>query len=154
MLHRKVKSPHIFKLLGYRHNIIVNQASVANKCQDKRLTSAEITFPRADSERLILIACLKVSSYTNKYIITHIRTQHSIVPTLEPVFDCLSLPARSTRFSLPTLMWSCPSGPLWWEEGHGGQTTHTLHALTAQHSTVTMKIAWDLDEVLFMSVHL
>uniref|UniRef100_A0A3B5QYK6 Uncharacterized protein n=1 Tax=Xiphophorus maculatus TaxID=8083 RepID=A0A3B5QYK6_XIPMA len=28
-----------------------------------------------------------------------------------PVFVCLSLPAKSTRFSLPTLMWFSPSTP-------------------------------------------
>jgi len=33
------------------------------------------------------------------------------VRTVAPVFACLSLPARSTMFSLPTRMWFSPSAP-------------------------------------------
>jgi len=46
-------------------------------------TNADITFPRAESDKLILVASFKR------------------VPSA-PVFDCLSLPAKSTRLSLPT----------------------------------------------------
>ena len=34
------------------------------------------------------------------------------VHTVAPVFACLSLPARSTMFSLPTRMWFSPSAPI------------------------------------------
>uniref|UniRef100_A0A9J8BAZ4 Uncharacterized protein n=2 Tax=Cyprinus carpio TaxID=7962 RepID=A0A9J8BAZ4_CYPCA len=55
-------------------------------------TSAEMTLPKADKERLILVASFKRSPCA-------------------PVLVCLSLPARSTRLSFPTRMWFSPSGP-------------------------------------------
>ena len=48
-----------------------------------------MTFPKADRERLILTAYLIASSF-------------------ELVFFCLSDPARSTKFSLPTLNFVFP----------------------------------------------
>uniref|UniRef100_A0A3B1JZH9 Uncharacterized protein n=1 Tax=Astyanax mexicanus TaxID=7994 RepID=A0A3B1JZH9_ASTMX len=53
---------------------------------------AEMTFPKAESDRLILAASFRRSPLT-------------------PVLACLSLPARSTKLSFPTRMWLRPSGP-------------------------------------------
>uniref|UniRef100_A0A8D3APP5 Uncharacterized protein n=1 Tax=Scophthalmus maximus TaxID=52904 RepID=A0A8D3APP5_SCOMX len=75
----------------------------------------EMTFPSAESDRLILAASF------------------SRFP-LAPVLLWRSLPARSTMFSLPTRMWSSPSGP------------------TSLHSTVTTKMAWDRELRSFMLV--
>ena len=47
---------------------------------------------------------------------------------------CLSLPAKSTKFSFPTLMWSPFSFEL------------------SAHSITIVKIEWDLDEVWFIRV--
>uniref|UniRef100_A0A672HEY6 Uncharacterized protein n=1 Tax=Salarias fasciatus TaxID=181472 RepID=A0A672HEY6_SALFA len=55
-------------------------------------TSAEMTFPRADSDRLIFVASFSRSPWA-------------------PVLVCRSLPARSTRLSFPTRMWFSPSTP-------------------------------------------
>jgi hypothetical protein len=57
-----------------------------------RPTNAEMTFPSADSDRLILVASFSLSP-------------------VAPVLDCRSEPARSTRLSLPTRM--CDS---FWEK--------------------------------------
>uniref|UniRef100_A0A3B3SYI4 Uncharacterized protein n=1 Tax=Paramormyrops kingsleyae TaxID=1676925 RepID=A0A3B3SYI4_9TELE len=56
-------------------------------------TKAEMTLPRAERDRLILVASLSRSPCT-------------------PVLLCLSLPARSTRLSFPTRMWFSPSRPI------------------------------------------
>jgi hypothetical protein len=56
--------------------------------------------------------------------------------TDEPVFDCRSDPARSTRLSLPALMCWAPSLP------------------SSLHSTVTMKMACDRELCTFMFVAL
>ena len=53
-------------------------------------TRAEMTFPRADRDILICVASF------------------NRVP-VAPVLDCLSLPAKSTRFNFPTQMCSSPS---------------------------------------------
>ncbi len=58
-------------------------------------TKALITFPSADSERLIFVASFNRSP-------------------VAPVLLCLSEPARSTKFNFPTQMWSSPSKPLVW----------------------------------------
>uniref|UniRef100_A0A3B5BLB6 Uncharacterized protein n=1 Tax=Stegastes partitus TaxID=144197 RepID=A0A3B5BLB6_9TELE len=55
-------------------------------------TRAEMTFPRAERDRLILAASFRRFP-------------------LAPVLLWRSLPARSTMFSFPTRMWSSPSGP-------------------------------------------
>uniref|UniRef100_A0A3Q2Y3E8 Uncharacterized protein n=1 Tax=Hippocampus comes TaxID=109280 RepID=A0A3Q2Y3E8_HIPCM len=55
-------------------------------------TRADMTFPKAESDRLILVASFSLSPCA-------------------PVLVCLSLPARSTRLSLPTRMWFSPSSP-------------------------------------------
>ena len=81
-------------------------------------------------------------------------------PTVDPVLDCLSLPARSTRLSLPTLMCSLPSGPICKLKKSTRQkmlagnsiATSLSYWLTAQHSTVTMKMAWEREECSFISV--
>lgn len=54
-------------------------------------TNADITFPSADSDKLIFVASFRVSP-------------------LAPVLLCRSLPAKSTMFSFPTRMW--PSVPV------------------------------------------
>lgn len=33
--------------------------------------------------------------------------------TVDPVLDCRSLPAKSTKFKRPTRMWFSPSSPIW-----------------------------------------
>uniref|UniRef100_A0A673BLH9 Uncharacterized protein n=1 Tax=Sphaeramia orbicularis TaxID=375764 RepID=A0A673BLH9_9TELE len=53
---------------------------------------ADITFPRAESDRLIFVASLSLSPWA-------------------PVLVCLSLPAKSTKLSFPTLIWFSPSTP-------------------------------------------
>eukprot|EP00955_Chlamydomonas_euryale_P043649 352664-Chlamydomonas_euryale.AAC.6 len=78
-------------------------------------TSAEMTFPSADSERLILVASLRRSP-------------------VAPVFDWRSDPARSTRLSLPTLMW------------------FSLVMPASIVSIVMVKMECERDESLFMSV--
>uniref|UniRef100_A0A8C6SK97 Uncharacterized protein n=1 Tax=Neogobius melanostomus TaxID=47308 RepID=A0A8C6SK97_9GOBI len=55
-------------------------------------TSAEMTFPSADSDRLIFVASFSLSPCA-------------------PVLVCRSLPARSTRFSFPMRRWFSPSTP-------------------------------------------
>uniref|UniRef100_A0A8C6M6N3 Uncharacterized protein n=1 Tax=Nothobranchius furzeri TaxID=105023 RepID=A0A8C6M6N3_NOTFU len=55
-------------------------------------TRAEMTFPRAERDRLIFVASFSRSPWA-------------------PVLVCLSLPARSTRLSFPTRMWFSPSTP-------------------------------------------
>ena len=69
-----------------------------------------MTLPRAESERLIFVASLSLSPSA-------------------PVLACLSDPARSTKLSLPTVMWGSPPS----SSGSG-----------VEHSTVIMKMAWDL----------
>jgi len=54
--------------------------------------------------------------------------------TSAPVFDCLSLPAKSTRFNLPTLMWFSLSAPVWKYENDLKQSS----LLFSMHYT------WDL----------
>jgi hypothetical protein len=76
-------------------------------CVDFPSTSDEITFPRVERLKLIFVASL------------------SLCP-VAPVFDCLSDPARSTRFNLPILTCWTPSAPF------------------SLHSIVTVKMAWDL----------
>ena len=60
-------------------------------CCDLPSTNAEITLPKADKERLIFVASLSRSP-------------------LACVFDCRSLPARSTRLSFPIRILDEPSG--------------------------------------------
>jgi len=52
-------------------------------------TNADITFPNADNDKLILVASLSRSPYA-------------------PVLDNLSLPAKSTKLSLPNVILSFP----------------------------------------------
>uniref|UniRef100_A0A8C5A1R1 Uncharacterized protein n=1 Tax=Gadus morhua TaxID=8049 RepID=A0A8C5A1R1_GADMO len=77
--------------------------------------SCLMTFPSADRDRLILAASFRR------------------LP-LAPVLLWRSLPARSTMLSLPTRMWSSPSGP------------------ASLHSTVTTKMAWERELRSFMWV--
>ena len=86
-------------------------------CCDLPSTNAEMTLPRADRDKLILVASLSRSP-------------------VACVFDCLSLPARSTKFSLPTVMCS---------------PVRTVPVLS-QHSTMIVKIACDLEDPAFMAV--
>uniref|UniRef100_A0A3B4C4D6 Uncharacterized protein n=1 Tax=Pygocentrus nattereri TaxID=42514 RepID=A0A3B4C4D6_PYGNA len=74
-----------------------------------------MTLPRAESDRLILAASFRRSPLT-------------------PVLACRSLPARSTRLSLPTRMWLRPSGP------------------GCPHSTVMVKMACERELCSFMLV--
>uniref|UniRef100_A0A3Q3GSV3 Uncharacterized protein n=1 Tax=Labrus bergylta TaxID=56723 RepID=A0A3Q3GSV3_9LABR len=78
-------------------------------------TSAEMTFPKADRDRLIFVASFSLSPAA-------------------PVLVCRSLPAKSTRFSLPTLMWFSPSTP------------------SSLHSTVMTKMACERELCSFMLV--
>uniref|UniRef100_A0A4W5MZ31 Uncharacterized protein n=1 Tax=Hucho hucho TaxID=62062 RepID=A0A4W5MZ31_9TELE len=78
-------------------------------------TRAEMTFPKADRDRLILVASFRRSPWA-------------------PVLVCLSLPARSTRFSFPTRMWFSPSTP------------------SSLHSMVMTKMACDRELCSFMLV--
>ena len=63
---------------------------------------------------------------------------------MDPVFACLSLPAKSTRLSFPTRMWSLPSRPTCPvnitteciqddEVGHGLQISSHLGTLNGQY---------------------
>uniref|UniRef100_A0A670HX00 Uncharacterized protein n=1 Tax=Podarcis muralis TaxID=64176 RepID=A0A670HX00_PODMU len=78
-------------------------------------TRAEMTLPRAERDRLILEASLGRSPWV-------------------PILLWRSLPARSTRFSFPTRMWSSPSGP------------------SSLHSTVMTKMACERELYSFMLV--
>uniref|UniRef100_A0A3B4A8V7 Uncharacterized protein n=1 Tax=Periophthalmus magnuspinnatus TaxID=409849 RepID=A0A3B4A8V7_9GOBI len=78
-------------------------------------TRADMTFPRADSDRFIFVASFSLSPCA-------------------PVLACLSLPAKSTRFSFPMRMWLSPSKP------------------TSLHSTVMTKMACDRELCSFMLV--
>ena len=86
-------------------------------CCDLPSTNAEMTFPSADRDRLILVASFSLSP-------------------VACVFDWRSLPARSTRFNLPTVMCS---------------PVRTVPVLS-QHSTMIVKMACDLEEPAFMAV--
>ena len=86
-------------------------------CCDLPSTRADMTFPSADRDRLILVASLSRSP-------------------VACVFDCLSLPARSTRFNFPTVICS---------------PVRTV-PVESQHSTMIVKIACDLEEPAFMAV--
>ncbi|KAH9420524.1 hypothetical protein DERP_000950 [Dermatophagoides pteronyssinus] len=63
-------------------NNLVNFESLNGICFDFPSTNADITLPNADNDKLILVASFKRSPAA-------------------PVFDCRSLPARSTKFNLP-----------------------------------------------------
>ena len=82
-------------------------------------TSALITLPSADSERLIFVASFNRSP-------------------VDPVLACRSLPARSTRFSFPTVM--C------------GSASEGSPARLCEHSTVIVKMECERDESAFISV--
>ena len=86
-------------------------------CCDLPSTRADMTFPNADNDRLIFVASLS-------------RSPDACV------FDWRSLPARSTRFNLPTVMCS---------------PVRTVPVLS-QHSTIIVKIACDLEDPAFMAV--
>ncbi|CAG5928390.1 unnamed protein product [Menidia menidia] len=73
---------------------LVSFESRYGTCPLRPSANAEITFPRADRERLILAASFRRSPWT-------------------PVLVCRSLPARSTRLRRPTRMCFLPSGPGW-----------------------------------------
>ena len=88
-------------------------------CCDFPSTSADMTFPSALSERLIFVASFSRSP-------------------LACVLLCRSEPAKSTRFSFPTVM--CGSAP-------GGSPGRTRDV-----STVTVKMECDRLESAFMSV--
>lgn len=64
---------------------LVNLESLYGMCFDFPSTNAEMTLPKAIKERLILVASFSLSP-------------------VQPVFACLSLPAKSTRFSFPFLI--------------------------------------------------
>lgn len=137
-------------------------------------TSALITLPSADSDRLILVAsckaadkaremnrlgealrhhaCMATPSYRPTHvsevcqpspkpsqICTHASDHRVPLRTLSrspvaPVLLCRSLPARSTRLSLPTRM-------CWFEA-----------SLRLAHSTMMVKMECDRDDVWFISV--
>ena len=78
------------------------------------LTRFWITKPNVVNERLILIAC------------------YLYIPDT-PVLDCLSLPAKSTKFNFPALILSFPFIYSWF-------------------SMMIEKIEWDLEEVAFIWV--
>jgi len=95
----------------------VNLESRYGMCCDLPSTNAEMTFPSADRDRLILVASFSLSP-------------------VACVFDWRSLPARSTRFNLPTVMCS---------------PVRTVPVLS-QHSTMIVKMACDLEDPAFMAV--
>ena len=86
-------------------------------CCDLPSTNADMTFPSADNDKLIFVASLSLSP-------------------VACVFDCLSLPARSTKFSFPTVMCS---------------PVRTV-PVESQHSTMIVNMAWDLELPAFMAV--
>jgi len=67
-------------------NSLVNFESRYGMWEVFASTSAEITLPRADKDKFILVASFSLSP-------------------VAPVLACLSDPAKSTRFNLPTRMW-------------------------------------------------
>ena len=76
-----------------------------------------MTLPNADSDRLIFVASFRRSP-------------------VACVLDWRSLPAKSTKFNFPTVMWSpCLTLPV-----------------ESQHSTMIVKIACDLEDPAFMAV--
>ena len=86
-------------------------------CWDLPSTRALITLPRALRLKLILVASFRRSP-------------------VACVLDWRSEPAKSTRFSLPTVICSpCLTLPV-----------------ESQHSTMIVKIAWDLELPAFMAV--
>ena len=86
-------------------------------CCDLPSTNADMTLPNADNERLIFVASLSLSP-------------------VACVFDCLSLPARSTRFNFPTVICS---------------PVRTVPVLS-QHSTIIVNIACERLDPAFMAV--
>lgn len=73
-----------------------------------------MTRPKVVKDKLILIACYLYTPDT-------------------PVLDCLSLPAKSTRLSLPTLVVIFPFTSYWF-------------------SIIIVNIEWDLEDVAFIWV--
>ena len=96
---------------------LVSFESRYGMCCDLPSTRALMTFPSAERDKLIFVASFRRSP-------------------VACVFDCLSLPARSTRFSLPTVMCS----PV------------LTVPVESQHSTMIVKIACDLELPAFMAV--
>mmetsp|Transcript_5045 Transcript_5045/g.15301 ORF Transcript_5045/g.15301 Transcript_5045/m.15301 type:complete len:219 (-) Transcript_5045:647-1303(-) len=108
-------------------SIRVSLESLYGMCPPFPSTRALITFPNALSERLILVASLSRSP-------------------VAPVLDCRSDPARSTKFSFPTLMVDADSlfsipGDAW-----------PCGVVMVELSIVIMKMAWLLEESWFISV--
>ena len=96
---------------------LVSFESRYGMCCDLPSTRADMTLPRADRDKLILVASFSRSP-------------------VACVFDCLSLPARSTRFSFPTVICS---------------PVRTVPVLS-QHSTMIVKMACERLEPAFMAV--
>ena len=73
-------------------NNLVNFESLYGICVDFPSTNADITFPRADNDKFILVASFNLSP-------------------VDFVLACLSDPARSTKFSLPLRICVSPTVP-------------------------------------------
>ena len=86
-------------------------------CCDLPSTNAEMTLPNADNDKLILVASLSRSP-------------------VACVFDWRSLPARSTKFSFPTVICS---------------PVRTV-PVESQHSTMIVKMACERLEPAFIAV--
>ncbi len=118
---------------------LVNFESRYGICFDFPSTSAEITFPRAERDRLIFVASLSLSPVAPnemnisimyeqvKAVSDALRFHHFL---LSPVFPWRSLPAKSTRLSFPLrICWS-----------------------PVIISTLIVKMEWDLELSAFISV--